>query len=241
VPNEFGLREPNALDTPFGLRVRAPVAPVAPSVPVPAVRIPLPPQYMPMGAMPRAARQIQPMLSALSRATRGVANVLPFPAAERVAAITEEAAKHNQKTGKDGQITLADLTHWQRKAESSGNYTALNRERPGNTASGAYQYTDGTWNGYGGYKKALYAPKEVQDRRFADDIASRYRKYGGDPFKTIAAHYLPAYAGNPSIWNDSLVVSGQRVKPIATYIRQVIRGTPLEAQFDEYLASIKGR
>jgi hypothetical protein len=182
------------------------------------------------------------MLSALSRATRNFANVLPFPTAQHVADVAEEAARHNQQTGEqEGPVKLADLIHWQRKAESSGNYTALNRERKGNTASGAYQYTDATWNGYGGYKKALYAPKEVQDRRFAEDIAKRYKSFGGDPFKTIAAHYLPAYANNPRSWNDGLVIGGQRVRPIATYIRQVVRGTPLEAQFDEYLASIKGR
>lgn len=237
MPNEFGIRGATPFDTPFGLRASAPVRP--PMV-APPVEAPVPPMLAPMGAMPQVARQMQPMLSTLSRASRHLANVLPFPTMQNVAAIAEEAAKYTPKN-EQAPVKLADLIHWQRKAESSGNYTALNRERKGNTASGAYQYTDGTWNGYGGYKKALYAPKEIQDRRFADDIAGRYKKFGGDPFKTIAAHYLPAYASNPRSWNESLMIGGHRVRPIATYIRHVVRGTPLEAQFDEYLTSIKGR
>ncbi|MES2704837.1 MAG: hypothetical protein V4649_19535 [Bacteroidota bacterium] len=238
--NPYGMKGADPLDSPFGLRV-APAAPMPRPVPVPTVPVPLPSQYSPMGAMPRMAAQMQPILSALARAGRGAATVLPFRPVQHAAAVLTEAEGDNKPAAAKGPVSLADLINWQRKAESSGNYTALNKERKGNTASGAYQYTDGTWNGYGGFAKALYAPKEVQDRRFADDISGRYKKYGGDPFKTIAAHYLPAYAGNPSVWNQSIVVKGQRVRPVATYIRHVIKGTPLEAQFDEYLASIKSR
>lgn len=50
-----------------------------------------------------------------------------------------------------------------RKYESGGNYQA---ENPTSTASGAYQFIDGTWNGYGGYSRAKYAPPSVQDAKF---------------------------------------------------------------------------
>jgi len=131
----------------------------------------------------------------------------------------------------------------QKQAESSGNYQAINRERPGNTASGAYQYTDSTWNNYGGYPKAALAPKAVQDRRFAEDVASRVNKYQGDIFKTIAAHYLPAAAGNPAQWDQPYRVKTKKgvtvVRPVATYLRHVFKGTPFEGQIDAYIAAHK--
>ena len=46
--------------------------------------------------------------------------------------------------------------------ESGGDYTA---ENPTSTASGKYQFLDGTWNGYGGYQHASDAPPAVQDAK----------------------------------------------------------------------------
>jgi hypothetical protein len=46
--------------------------------------------------------------------------------------------------------------------ESGGNYKA---ENPTSTASGKYQFLDGTWNGYGGYTHASDAPPAVQDAK----------------------------------------------------------------------------
>lgn len=46
--------------------------------------------------------------------------------------------------------------------ESGGDYNARN---PTSTASGAWQFLDSTWAGFGGYPRAYLAPPEVQDER----------------------------------------------------------------------------
>lgn len=48
------------------------------------------------------------------------------------------------------------------QCESGGNYRAKN---PRSTASGKYQILDSTWNGYGGYRRAMDAPPAVQDAK----------------------------------------------------------------------------
>lgn len=134
--------------------------------------------------------------------------------------------------GKDMPIDLVRAII--RQKESNNNYVAQNKVT---TASGAYQYTDGTWNGYGGYAKAKYAPREIQDARFNEDLLDRAKKYNGDPFKMIAAHYLPKYANRPETWNQPLNL-GKRsdTKTVAEYIRYVVKGTQLEKPFEQYLA-----
>lgn len=58
---------------------------------------------------------------------------------------------------------------------SPGNYLARN---PTSSASGAWQFIDGTWDGWGGYARAYLAPREVQD---AKAIAT-YRAVGTRPW-----------------------------------------------------------
>ena len=49
--------------------------------------------------------------------------------------------------------------------ESGGD---LRAENPVSTASGKWQFIDGTWNGYGGYSHASQAPEDVQDAKAAE-------------------------------------------------------------------------
>lgn len=189
----------------------------------------LPPEYM----QPRVdtlAQNVGGLLSALSNVLQRPDRVLPAATNAASSALAPTMPLVGQG------ISLEELANITKSKESSGNYAALNKQSPGNTASGAYQYTDSTWNGYGGYAKAMLAPPEVQDRRFSEDLQKRVDRFGGDPFKVIAAHYLPALANDPSRWNTPFrFKSGKTVKPVAEYVRYVVKGTPLEEAFNDYI------
>lgn len=216
----YGLRRRSGLDSPFGVFTRRPVVPLpgpTPLLPPPVQRGPVAPAPRPMVHVPAIAQ---------------TQNVVPS---------TPTTVQSNQTSfpivGKD--VPLERFVDLQRRAESSGNYQALNTEKAGNTASGAYQYTDATWNNYGGYPKAMLAPKEVQDRRFAEDVARRVRKYNGDMFKALAEHYLPIQANKPQAWREpaTFKVNGKNVtvRPVESYLRQVLKDTPYLSQLDAYL------
>jgi hypothetical protein len=131
---------------------------------------------------------------------------------------------------------LPIFTHLIRQTESSHNYRAKNKHT---SASGAYQYVNGTWGNYGGYPEARLAPKHVQDAKFNEDAIRKLRKFNGDPFKMIADHMLPAQANKPHLWSKPsvIMVRGKpvHIPPVADYIQKVIRGSPWEGQFQQYL------
>lgn len=207
-----------ALDTPYGLVPDAsPVNPVAPTylpISIPGVLSPMRPPE-PQGQPQQPGMGVLQPQHLPQPQGKGVGSGIPM-------------------VGKD--ISLDEFIAIHRQKESGTNYQALNREKPGNTASGAYQYTDRTWNNYGGYAKALQAPKAVQDRRYREDLMGRIQKYGGDPFRAMAEHYLPALANDPRRWGQRYEFKGgNSVAPVATYLRQMAKGTKLEAPLEDYL------
>lgn len=57
-------------------------------------------------------------------------------------------------------VELPEILKKIRQCESGGDYTAQN---PVSTASGGFQFIDGTWGNYKGYAKAKLAPEHIQD------------------------------------------------------------------------------
>lgn len=158
----------------------------------------------------------------------------PYLAAQRgEAAQRGDAAPTVRRPPRVGiEVTPDTILERIREIESTNDYLAKNKY---SSASGAYQYVDGTWNNYGGYATAREAPADIQDRRMQEDIARRVMQYDGDVYRVIAAHYLPRDANDPSTWTRPARVGKHTVSPVADYVRKVIAGTPLEDQFDAYL------
>lgn len=74
-----------------------------------------------------------------------------------------------------------------RQLESGNNYAA---QAPGSSASGAYQFLDSSWNGYGGYQRAYLAPPEVQDAKAAEYIAAVLAANNDDVTAVPVAWYI---------------------------------------------------
>lgn len=121
--------------------------------------------------------------------------------------------------------------------ESAGNYDAKN---PHSTASGGYQVTNGTWNNFGGYPRAVDAPPEVQDAWAKQNISSNLKRYGGDPFKATVAHYYPAWAGSPEKWDSAPIDKTGRPIPGAETPAQYASKVLPPEHVERYMSSVRG-
>ena len=74
-----------------------------------------------------------------------------------------------------------------RYLESRGDYTA---QAAGSTASGAYQFVDGTWNNFNGYARAVLAPPAVQDAKATAMVISILERNGNDVAAVPVVWYL---------------------------------------------------
>jgi hypothetical protein len=74
-----------------------------------------------------------------------------------------------------------------RALESGGDYTAQAR---GSTASGAYQFLDSSWNGYGGFRRAADAPPDVQDAKAIEFVTHILEQHDGDASAVPVVWYI---------------------------------------------------
>ncbi|HEX6685134.1 MAG TPA: transglycosylase SLT domain-containing protein [Candidatus Limnocylindrales bacterium] len=82
-----------------------------------------------------------------------------------------------------------------RSVESGGDYNAQSPWNPGyGRATGAYQFLDSTWGNYKGYKRAMDAPREVQDERARQMMAGYYKQFGSWQLVAVAWHGGPGAA-----------------------------------------------
>lgn len=74
-----------------------------------------------------------------------------------------------------------------RQLESGDDYTA---RAPGSSASGAYQFLDSSWGGYGGYARAYLAPPEIQDAKAFENINAVLAANNNDPAAVPVSWYI---------------------------------------------------
>lgn len=98
----------------------------------------------------------------------------PAPAPAPAAPVKAEAPAPAPAPAASGVAVPAILVEI-RRCESGHNYTAQNKT---STASGAYQFLDSTWAGYGGYSRAMHAPAAVQDAA----AVAEYNRNGTRPW-----------------------------------------------------------
>ena len=101
-------------------------------------------------------------------------------------------------------ITSMATIRWM---ESRGDYQA---QSPNSTASGAYQFVDGTWNNYAGYPRAVDAPAHVQDARARQDVNVVLARHNDIAFVPLF-WYLPASITEPA--RMDVVPAGNTLTP----------------------------
>ena len=140
-------------------------------------------------------------------------NVQAVPAAKEQDATklagTAGGANAQQQMPVTNQAVLETI----RMKESGNNYGAQN---PSSTASGAYQFIDGTWHAltkkYGigtEYSKAKAAPPEIQDAVADKYVTEILQQAGGDVSKVPVAWYTGNINGSSSAASPQQVASYQ--------------------------------
>jgi hypothetical protein len=99
-----------------------------------------------------------------------------------------------------------------RQLESGGDYTARAR---GSSASGAYQFLDSSWGGYGGYARAYVAPPQVQDAKAMENVTAILATNADDPAAVPVAWYIGHVpAAGSAEWDTTPAPSaGNRLTP----------------------------
>lgn len=92
-----------------------------------------------------------------------------------------------------------------RTLESGGDYTARAAR---SSASGAYQFIDATWDGYGGFPQAWQAPPEVQDAKAAEIVVAILDGHEGDISAIPVVWYIGSVPSSGSPTWDIVPAAG---------------------------------
>ena len=96
-----------------------------------------------------------------------------------------------------------------RAMETGGNYRT---QVTSSTASGAYAFLDGSWDGYGGYRRARDAPPEVQDAKAAWLATYILERNGGD-VSTIPVSWYIGHVPRGAEWDTVPPVGANVLTP----------------------------
>lgn len=111
----------------------------------------------------------------------------------------------------------------------------------GSGASGAYQFIDGTWGNYKGYRSAYLAPKAVQDARARQLISQYHGEYKRWDLVAVAWHGGPGAADQAR--RDPSYTSRLRDSNMTTaaYVQRVMKATGLSSRSGGGGGSDRGR
>lgn len=109
---------------------------------------------------------------------------------------------------------IANILATIRYLESRGDYTIAPNK--GN-ASGAYQFIESTWNGYGGYQHAYQAPPAVQDERAAADVLRFLEMWNNDVSMIPVMWYYPRAARDVTLMDIVPVPSAGNILTVREY------------------------
>jgi hypothetical protein len=92
-----------------------------------------------------------------------------------------------------------------RARESGDDYTV---QAAGSSASGAYQFTDATWNSHGGYARAWQAPADVQDQKATEHVQGILDAHDGDVSAVPVVWYIGHLPAESSAEWDTVPAPG---------------------------------
>ena len=135
----------------------------------------------------------------------------PSPATEPAPTTVPAPAPRNVKVLPS---QIAHILATIRYLESRGNYAEPpNRGR----ASGAYQFIESTWDGYGGYPHAYLAPPEIQDERAALDVTRFLAQWNNDVSMIPVMWYYPRASSDVALMDIVPVPSAGNVLTVREY------------------------
>lgn len=219
----YGVPMPQGVPMPSGVPMSSGPA----AAPMGAPATPGPSPYLPAGAAP-AAPVAAPMAPA-----PGPGYPLPGAAPIKRMTVGQNGFGLHPEVGHDDLVNY--LLPRFKNVESSGdpgNYIGKHLGKaydPSQSASGLYGYTEGTWNHYMGFPRAMDAPPEVQEQRMQQDLMGSVRKFGGDLFKAVASHYYPKFATDPTKWEDTIRDKyGNPTQTVRQYLEKVLPAERVE-------------